>query len=68
MRDGCAGGRVFGAFEIDVNELVIVGAVGEFVDAILVDGEPLGRRELFADPGFELFEGDGGGHWIVSGW
>src|SRR5215471_4471301 len=52
----------FGALDIDMNELVIVGTVGEFVDAILIDGEPFGRRELFADPGSELLEGNGFAH------
>ena len=34
------------ALRIDMDELVVPGAVGELVDARLVDGDPFGGREF----------------------
>ena len=57
MRDGAAERAVLGAFDIDMNPLVIAGDVGKAVDAILIDQQPLGRAECGA---FCADEGDVG--------
>ena len=55
MGDAAAEGRfALGALRVQVNPLAVVGGVGKFLDAILRDHEPIGRRE-FAP--FKLFQG-----------
>src|SRR5690606_32954611 len=34
---------------IDMDELVVTGTVGELVDALLIDGQPLGVAQFLAD-------------------
>jgi hypothetical protein len=53
---------LLGTLHIDVNELMIVGAIGKLINAILVDGKPFGGRQLLAYPGFKFFERNSGGH------
>ncbi len=50
MRDGAAE-RAFpgGALDVDMDPLVVLGAVREFVDALLVDGDPGRSPDLLAD-------------------
>lgn len=38
-----------GFFRVNVDELVIAGALGKLVDALLIDGQPFGTAEFFAD-------------------
>uniref|UniRef100_A0A653B1I8 Uncharacterized protein n=1 Tax=Ectopseudomonas oleovorans TaxID=301 RepID=A0A653B1I8_ECTOL len=57
MGDGGAEGRQLGLFRIDVDELVIAGALGELVDALLIDGQPLGFAEFLANLVLELCYG-----------
>src|ERR1700760_2272993 len=49
-----------GALGVDVDPLVILGVVGEAVDPLLVDLEPLAGADLLTDRGFEV------GHAVVS--
>lgn len=45
--NGTAIGRfALGAFRVKVNPLAVLGGVGKFLDAILGDDEPVGRREF----------------------
>ena len=44
------------ALLVDVDPLVVVGGVGEQVDPVLVDLDPVGGAELLADGGLELVE------------
>ncbi|EXF43928.1 hypothetical protein BAY1663_03669 [Pseudomonas sp. BAY1663] len=57
MGDGAAERRLRGFLGVDVDELVVAGAVGELVDALLVDGEPGGAAQLLADMVLELCDG-----------
>ena len=41
---------------IDVDPLVVAARLGELVDALLGDLEPVARRDLAADPVRELVE------------
>src|SRR6202000_882039 len=43
-----------GALRIDVDPLVVLGVVGEAVDPLLVDLEPVAGADLLADRGFEV--------------
>ncbi|MNN48784.1 hypothetical protein D3C81_1632830 [compost metagenome] len=49
MGDGGAEGRLAGALRIDVDELVVAGAFGELVDALLIDGHPVRVAKLLAN-------------------
>ena len=42
-------GPSFGPLDVDVDPLVVAGRVGEPVDAVLVDGDPVAGAELLAD-------------------
>ena len=49
MGDGAAersGGR---ALDVDVDPLVVAGGLGERVDAVLLDGQPVAGAEVLAD-------------------
>ena len=62
VRDGAAERRLRGRGGVDMDELVIAGHVGERVDRLLVDQDPVGDADLGADAGLDLFEvGDGHG-------
>ena len=52
--DGAAEGRVLRRLRIDVDELVVHRHVGELVDHLLGDLDPLARLALLADQGLEL--------------
>ncbi|MCY1554043.1 hypothetical protein D9M68_905860 [compost metagenome] len=55
--DGGAERRQLGFFWIDVDELVIASALGELVDAFLVDGQPVGASKLLAYIFLQLCDG-----------
>jgi hypothetical protein len=55
--DGGAEGGELGLFRVDVDELVVAGALGVLVDALLVDGQPLGLAEFLANIVLELCYG-----------
>jgi hypothetical protein len=59
--DRAAERRLRRRHRIDVDELRVLGDFGERVDPRLVDQDPVGDSDLFADSGAYLFEG-GGGH------
>jgi hypothetical protein len=50
VRDRCAI-RTFsaGSLNVDVDPLVVAGGVSERVDAVLIDGDPLGDAEFLTD-------------------
>ena len=56
MGDGGAERRGRRPLRIDVDELVVVGDVGELVDLVLVDLEPLAGALVVADVGLEQLE------------
>ena len=64
MGDGAAERSLRGLLLVHVNELVVAGGVREGVDAGLVDGDPVGQRDLRADMRGQLIRTDsgGGGH------
>ena len=62
MRDRAAERSGGGSLGVDVDPLVVVGGVGEGVHAFLVDGEPLGGAEVFADSAGDLLEAGEGAH------
>jgi len=50
MRNGAAVGTFTGrAFDVDVNPLVVIRAIGKLVNSLLVDSDPVGNAELAAD-------------------
>ena len=50
MRDGAAVRALArGAFDVDVDSLVVAGAMREFVDPLLVHADPLRHTELTPD-------------------
>ena len=51
MRDRAAEHGLGGRFRVDMDELPVLGHVGEGVDPRLVDGDPVGRADLGADAG-----------------
>ena len=57
MRDGAAERGMRGGGGIGVDELAILGGVGEGIDARLVDEDPLGDADLGADAGANIVEG-----------
>ena len=66
MCDGAAEGCLFGLFFIEVNELVIAGAIGELVDALLVNQQPFGMAQILADKGGQVGYGYCG-HGVLHG-
>src|SRR3954447_21698646 len=62
VRDGPSEGPRLGALDVDVDPLVVVGGVGELVDTLLGDLEPVGGPDLLADRGFELSDVGEGAH------
>ena len=55
MGNAPAEGRfALGALRVQVNPLAVLGGISKFLDAILRDHEPVGRREFAS---FELFQG-----------
>lgn len=49
MRDGPAKGGICRAFRIGMNELPILGRVGEQINPRLIHGEPARQPDLLAD-------------------
>ena len=49
VRDRAAKRGLRGFLPVNVNKLVVLGAIGEGVDAILIEGQPGAGRELRAD-------------------
>ena len=68
VRNPCAIGAaeraVLRALGVDVDPLVVVGGVGEQVDAVLRDLEPVGVAEVGAGQAGGVGVGDGGGHGV----
>ncbi|MNE33622.1 hypothetical protein D3C80_1273050 [compost metagenome] len=62
MGDGAAEGSLLGSFRIDVDELMVFCAIGELVDALLIDGEPLGVAQILA---YVILEGASGNEWHI---
>src|SRR6267378_3764903 len=57
MRDGLTTRRLAcGAFRVDMNPLLVAGRLGELVDAVLGDLDPVADADLGADSGLELIE------------
>src|SRR5690606_5002443 len=54
MRDGAAKWRVLRFFFVNMDELVIFGAVGKFVDAVLTGFKPVGHAHFLAFPAFQF--------------
>ena len=61
MGDGAAERGVGGGGRVDVNELLVLGRVGERLNALLFDGDPVGGADVGADLAADLVEG-GDGH------
>ena len=57
MGDGAAEGSEPGALRVDVDELVVAGRLGEPVDHVLGDLDPVADL-LLADPVLHLVHGD----------
>ncbi len=55
MGDRAAERRLCGLFRVHMNELVVVGRVGELVDPLLGDLEPRRWREFLPDQAGEVF-------------
>src|SRR5690606_22320906 len=66
MGDGAAERRLFGLFLVDMDELVVASAIGELVDPLLVDQQPVGMAQVLADIGRQVVDGDGG-HGVLHG-
>ena len=56
--DGATEGRQLGLFFVDVDELVIAGRVGEFVDHVLIDRQPVGHADDSAGHRFVFVKRD----------
>ena len=57
MRDGAAERRFGGrAFRVDMDELMVVGGIGELVDHALRDLAPGRQADLLADAGQKLLQ------------
>ena len=63
MRDGPAERSLRGCIRVGVDELPILGCVGEFVDALLIDRQPARHADLLADASADFIEG---GDWHQS--
>src|SRR5690606_42138612 len=64
--DGAAEGGLFGLYFVDMDELMIAGAFGKLVDALLVDQQPFGMAKVLADEGSQFGYGYGG-HGVLHG-
>ena len=62
--DGAAERALRRALLVDVDPLVVVGGVGEQVDAVLVDLEPVAGAEVLAHGGGELVDVGEGAHGV----
>ena len=60
MGDRTAERGLRGCFRVGVNELPVLGRVGEFVDALLVDRHPARHADFLADASADFIEG---GNW-----
>ena len=60
--DGAAEGPRLRALHVDVDPLVVAGRVGEPVDPVLLDRDPLRGPELLADGGGHLVKGGEDAH------
>src|SRR3546814_13857770 len=49
MRNCAAQRRLFRHLRIDMDELMIVGGIGEFVDPLLIDRQPSRNAEVLSD-------------------
>jgi len=58
--DGLAERAASGGFFIDMNPLVILGAIGEIVDALLVDRDPVADADLLAYAFLDFLDGRSG--------
>ena len=65
MGDRPAERSLRGGGGIDVDELMVLGRIGEGVDALLVDQDPVGQADLAADLGADGVEGGDGHRRIV---
>jgi hypothetical protein len=54
VSDGAAEGALLGALGVDVDPLIVTRGLGEAVDALLVDLEPLARAEVLPHGLLEL--------------
>ena len=54
MGDGGAEWGLTGLFHIHMNELVISRAIGKLINAWLVDNQPLGATQFFANMALEV--------------
>jgi hypothetical protein len=63
VRDRCEI-RTFspGPVDVDVDPLMIAGRVGERVDAVLIDSDPLGDAEFLTDGVNGLLDGSNDSH------
>ena len=43
--------------DVDVNPLVVAGAIGEVVDPLLIDGQPVADTEFGSDQGLRIGDG-----------
>ena len=50
--DGFAKRALRRPFDIDMNPLMIVGAIGELIDAVLIDYQPVAYPDLLSDQSF----------------
>ena len=62
MGDGAAERPRRRAVDVDVDPLVVAGRLGELVDPVLLDGQPLAGAEILADRVGELVEAGEGAH------
>ena len=59
MGDGAAKRGLLGLFFVNVDELVVASALGELVDALLVDLQPVRMAHILADQGRKFRNGNG---------
>ena len=57
MRDGAAERAALGALHVDVDPLVVAGGLGERVDPLLGDLDPVAGADLLAGGRLDLLEG-----------
>ncbi len=53
---GAGGQHAAGAFDIDMDPLIVAGGLGELVDPLLVDVNPVARPDLRSNRCFDLAE------------
>ncbi len=64
--DGHAeGGFAAGALGIDVDPLPVAGYLGELVDRVLSDGQPVAGGDFLADERFQVVQRAESGHWGI---